>query len=325
MRTIAFVLAATALLALAIRMISPDGSAVIDPLQAQRLEVVPAADSAIASSASIEELYELEHAHRPASQFWHLDTQAQAKRIEHILAAERNARAALVARFGLQVSQLPIFWRLFRPLHERMPQLTSSQQITIHELERQFAANSLEPYAKTSFEQHLERVRDHIGATLANEYALRSSPVAAELRRVGVELSEEDFRAAFAALNELSEATDHGQFIAARGRLRERLGSRHFARLWSLRDPRFSRIESTAQRFGLTDETTLTAYANLLENQEAMLAAVTPSDPIAQQDAMRQQYDDGRRRLRDLVGARAADALLQAAAGAPESNAEQTH
>ena len=108
-----------------------------------------------------------------------------------------------------------------------MPQLASQQQITIHELERRFVAASLEPGAKTSFRQHLDLVREHIGANLANEYALRSSPVAAELRRLGVELSEEGFRAAFAALNELNEAADHGQFIAARGRLREHLGSRH--------------------------------------------------------------------------------------------------
>ncbi|MGD8324491.1 MAG: hypothetical protein PVF50_09000 [Gammaproteobacteria bacterium] len=272
--------------------------------------------------ADIEALTTLAQAYLPAGQFWQRDRHAEAERIERILSAEKQARAQLLDRFGPRAAQAPALWRVFRPLQERMPQLTSGQQILIHDLERQFAAARLRSEGQVPFSEHLERVRERLGAEIAREYALRSSPLAEELHRLGGEFSETSFRQAFVALSRLNETTDRASFVAARRQLRESLGNRPFARLWSLRDPRFERIEQAAKRFDLTAETILTAYALLLDNQDAMILTAATPDPTLRQNRLREQHETARRQLHELIGAPAADALLLASAGAPELPAD---
>ena len=52
------------------------------------------------SIAEIPELARLEQVYRPATAYWRSDTTAEAQRIEDILAAEQQARAALLAVYG---------------------------------------------------------------------------------------------------------------------------------------------------------------------------------------------------------------------------------
>jgi len=217
-----------------------------------------------------------------------------------------------------------LFWRLLRPLHARLPHLSSADQVTIHELEQQFLADSIRQREDTSIGRLHLAIRSAVGKETADKYALISSPLADELRAADLSLTENEFRDAFTAFSELGEATGSEQFFAARTRLRERLGNHAFAQLWSVRDPRFVHIKAVANRIGLTQATMLSAYALLLENQDAMLAAAVRSDPSSQQEVMRRQYETGRRRLHELVGERAGDALLLAATEVPQQNLEQT-
>ncbi len=292
---------------------------------AERLRIRASSESAIAARSQmplpeIAALSELRHAHAPASEFWRRDAAAQRERMLRILAAERRARAALTASFGPDIAEAAAFWPLFRPLEDRMPELTSHEQITIHELELRFFANTAAHDAAMSFSEHLSKVEKRLGAAIANEYALRSSPSAHELREAGFDLSESEFRSAVTALRAIGEAMNPGDFAAARSALQEQLGSRQFAQLWAARDPRFREIESTARRLGLTEETTMTAWALLLEHQDAMLRNITAAHPNARQERARRQYEADRRRLIELVGQRAADALLAAAARPPQTS-----
>jgi len=312
MRLISAALLCIAIAGLALWLSDPSIPETGEPMHAVTVAATRAGEPALSVLANISELRELEQALRPASPFWSHNAEAEAQRVERIVRAEHDARAALVERFGAQVSRMPLFRQLFRPLHERMPQLNSEQQIMIHDLERRFAAEAMRHESAIVFDDHLTGVRERLGAQVASEYALHASPLADELRTMRVALSAEQFRRSFAALSELHATTDRESFLAARRRLREQLGSREFAQLWSSRDPEFVRIESVAKRFGLTSEQTASAYAMMLENQDAMLSAVFESDSAMPQDRLRQQYEVGRRRLQELIGARAAEALLLA-------------
>ena len=279
---------------------------------------MPTAATAVASVnpmrlSEIEALKLLQRVSRPANRFWHRDASREASRIEQILDAEAKARAELIDHFGPQVTRVPALWQLFRPLHTRMPDLTSQEQIAIHTMERRYAADLLRSNGTASFEKHTARIAELLGADAASEYALHMSPLAEELRRLSIEFSEQTFREAFTALLQLSSPPSSESFVAARDQLRKLLGNLHFARLWSQRDPHFRRFETVGIRYGLTENAVLGAYALLLENQDAMLdIAVMPETPD-QQQLLRDQHERGRRRMAELVGPEATDALLLAA------------
>ena len=284
-----------------------------EPNMAESKPVVSAAEMPL----HIAELRNLQQAHRPATAFWRTDEAAEAQRVAAILQAERHARAALIARYGEQVRDHELFWPLFRPLHTSLPELSSAMQIVLHELEQTFFIERRgEPTA--TFGAHLENVRDALGEQATLEYALRASPLSAELRDAGLPLSESEFRAAFTALSDLSAADNAQQFLVARRALRNETGHLGFARLWSKRDPQFSLIQSTARDLDLTDDQLMSAYALMLENQDAMLAIVGQDGEIGQVETIREQFAAGRRRLQSLVGERAASALLHAASAEPD-------
>jgi hypothetical protein len=134
-------------------------SVALQALKQDREDIDLAIDTVRAHLENIQALSKLELAHGPATDFWHSDASAEAERIERILAAERSARAALIEHFGPQIAAAPVFWRLFRPLHERMPQLTYPEQIRIHELEREFVARGLRSGSGPSFNEHLSWCR----------------------------------------------------------------------------------------------------------------------------------------------------------------------
>lgn len=273
--------------------------------------VLPAV-SEVLQLADMHELNAWVQALEPGTDLARHDAAAQTARIERILRTQRSARTALIRRFGTRVSTIPVFWPLFRPLHDRMPELPAQTQIDIHELEMQYTAANLTAATKAPFSMHLDRVREQAGQAVADEYALRTSPLAGKLRQVSVSLTAAEFRAAFQTLSLLHDAADVASFLDARRLLRAQLGSRKFAAVWSVHDPLFERVSSAAAPFDLSQDVLLSAYAIVLENQEAMLA-VAGADARVQQEALREQYAAGRRRLSGLTGAQAAEAILYAA------------
>jgi len=262
----------------------------------------------------------LRDARGPAGVAWQSDPAAESRRVEELLATEHAARAVLVDTFGDAVRQSPAFWYLFTPLIDRMPELDSDRQIAIHDLERRFVASAAGDVARPSFADHLAGVRATAGDAIALEYALRTSPLAAELRNSGIDLSEQEFRYAYEALSTQSVAGDGMAIVEARRGLRTRLGDRRFARLWALRDPRFARLRTVAARFDLHEEKLIAGYAVLMDTQDSMLATALRSDnaEAASQQQLRTLHESGRRKLTEIVGSSAADAMMRAFASAAE-------
>jgi len=260
----------------------------------------------------------LRDARRPAGVAWQNDPAAESARVEELLAAEQAARAALLDTFGDAARQSPAFWYLFTPLLDRMPELDSDRQIAIHDLERRFVASAAGDVARPSFADHLAGVRAATGDAIALEYALRTSPLAAELRNSEIDLSEQEFRYAYEALSTGSATGDGMALVEARLGLRTRLGDRRFARLWALRDPRFARLRTVAARFDLHDDKLIAGYAVLMDTQDSMLATALrgDNDEAASQQQLRTLHEGGRRKLTEIVGSAAADAMMRAFASA---------
>ena len=248
--------------------------------------------SALAQLRNIDALNELADAYAPAAPFWKSDNAAELQRLAHIRAAEHNARAALIDHYGPSVTKAPLLWRLFRPLGDRMPQLGSSEQVAIHDLEQELLTAAFSSARQIDFADLLLRMRERVGAQITNEYALRMSPLAEELREAEFDLSEAEFRDAFAGLNALSEAGSPEEFLAARSTLRELLGARAFAQLWARRDPRYVRFDSTARRLDLNTDQTMTAWTMVLESQDLMLAAMAGGHAGHREEHARSQYEN---------------------------------
>ena len=280
------------------------------------------------AALDIEPLRALYAAHQPKVAFWRDDAAAEADRILGILDAEQAARTAVLAAFGPEAVDLPIFVPLFRPLNDRVPDLTAEQQMHISDLERRFAATRLADTAPAGFQDLLDEIRSELGESVAGEYALRASPLAAELRAAGLDLEETAFREVFAAAGALVSVDDAASFVATRSALREQLGTSRFVRFWSRRDPAFASLRETAERQALAEDTLMSAYALMLDNQDAMIAAVashgTDVASADRQRALRGLYDEMRRRLVEITGARTADALLLAFTGTSNSQADAT-
>lgn len=300
---------------------SPERASVSDPGTAdvaasQRPGVEQADGVRLPASLELDALHALRAARRPADDWWRSDAAGQMKRVERLAAAERDARAALIETLGPAAGRSPAFDWLFLPLNDRMPELSSRAQIVIHNLERRFVAAQSGGGAAASFADHLARIRAQLGDATANEYALRASPLAGELRRAELDLSEDEFRDAFALFADIDNAADSRTFMDARGRLRNLLGSERFVRVWSRRDPRFAGLASTATRFELSGDSLLTAYAILIEGEDALIEAVAPQGLTAGRQAAADQpelaavLDATRRRLAGLVGEHAAEALM---------------
>ena len=265
-------------------------------------------------------MHALRDARLPAGVPWLDDAGAESQRIERIRIAEQAARATLVEIFGEAARHAPAFWYLFTPLVDRMPELGSEEQIAIHDLERRFIAAGHAGGAQQRFADHLANIRSVAGERTAREYALRTSPLAAELRNAGIDLSEAEFRSAYDVLATVAGSRDGLALVEARGKLQALLGGRRFARLWAQRDPRFARLKAVAAGFGLRDDTVIAGYAVLLDAHDSMLATALHADgsEATSQDALRTLHESGRRRLTEIVGSSAADAMMRAFASAAE-------
>jgi hypothetical protein len=270
-------------------------------------------NAATLTFADITALDVLAAAHTPAAPFWRTDKELLLQRFERIRMAEADARRALTELFGSKIADVPALWRLFRPLHDRMPQLGSAEQIAIRSIEQAYTASATASDSPIDFDELLRRIDEALGADIAREYALHMSPLANELREAQFELSESEFRASYAVLNRLSEAQTSGEFLDARNALRNVLGDRRSARFWARRDPRYTSFAATAEHYALDQEKTLTAWQIVLEDQDAMLGLIADGPGEHQPARIRSQYDQTRRRLEALVGERAADALMQVA------------
>jgi hypothetical protein len=249
-----------------------------------------------------------------------------------VLDGQDRIRGELIAAYGPAARSDRAFSRLFRPLDPLYSFLSSEQQLAVQRLrferqrllqsaggggaaeQRGAAAAAAARNAATRYLQALEALLEP--ATLF-EFLLRDSMLAEQLRASGVELSEAEFRQAFALLQDFEQSgADIGAVLTAREALRQLLGSRRFSALWAMRDPFHARLEAAAARHELDAATLDAAYELTVEFQDATLGAVARAgnDPERAAAEVARLAAEERGRLARIVGEAAAADMLEARA-----------
>jgi hypothetical protein len=235
-----------------------------------------------------------------------------------------HARAALVEIFGVAAERDPAFTRLFRPLDPSLSFLSSAQQVAIQKLKLEQQAKLLATAAPSvpiaaplapvpSSLAPVNDLADQLAALLEqpilNEYLLRDSALADQLRRSRVDFTEPEFRETFAVLQRLEESEpDRDVYANARDSLRALLGGRRFAALWAGRDPLFAAVQRAAERHSLKEETVESVYELFNDHQDNALEAARSAngDRQRQSEGMREAQARLESRLSGLVGAEVA-------------------
>jgi hypothetical protein len=225
-----------------------------------------------------------------------------------------QARAALVEVFGGDAEHEPLFARLYRPLDPMLSFMSSAQQVAVQRLKLEGLLAVVDDRTARA-PVPAERMGTVLEPATLHEYLLRDSPLAEELRRSGVELTEAEFRETFDILQSLEESIPDAEVYAhARNALRAVLGGRRFAVLWAGRDPLFAVIQRVAENHALTAETVLSAYELFNDHQDALLEATRSANGDRQRQSQGVQEAQMRleTQLSGLVGAEVADAITRA-------------
>jgi hypothetical protein len=264
-----------------------------------------------------------------ADEYWRPRyTAASLERLRDRFAAAERVRALLLALYGPQARGDTAFRPLFEPLDARYAFLESEHQLALqkYQLERLLARASApqagptpgvpQPASGAGTAVQWRELDARLGKDAALQYLYRFSQLAEQLRAADIELSQAEFRDAFAALLELEEAgADSAGFVRVRASLRATLGDSRFTRLWAARDPLFGVIAAAGRRHTLPEQTVLAAYAVVNDAQDRLAAAAAryaALDPARAGDEMRDIQADTQQRLASLVGDDVARALLGA-------------
>jgi len=256
---------------------------------------------------------------------------AAVEKVRRRAAAADQVRAELIALYGPQASLDPVFAPLFMPLDDRYAFLQSEKQLALQKLQfdRQSkqARSALTKPAPAALEssvsaresataQAWQELRAGLGAEAALEYLYRFSPLADQLRSANIDLTDVEFRGAFATLLQFeTAAADPQTFTRTREALRTALGDERFTRLWAARDPLFGVIAGAGRQQGLADGAIVAAYAVFNDAQDRLAAAAdrfAAVDPPRAAAELRGVQQDMQQRLASLVGQDAANALMRA-------------
>jgi hypothetical protein len=261
----------------------------------------------------------------PPPPFWHRDAGSALASALRLSVELDRARAALVEAFGAEAEREPAFARLFRPLDPVFSFIGSAEQVAIQKLklEQQVAALSgvaqrasvADPLSRapTNATAAANEFADSLGTMLEpttfQEYLLRDSPLAEQLRRSGVEFTQAEFRETFGILRSLEQSIpDAGSYANARSALRTLLGARRFSILWAGRDPFFSALRRAGAKHSLDDEKLLSVYELFNDHQDALLEVTRSAngDSKRQSHGVREAQTRLETRLSGLVGAEVA-------------------
>jgi len=296
----------------------------------------PALPAATLTTASVDDekvlaLARLEAAIPPVevSQFWQADADQEFMRQMQALETHRDRiRNALIARYGARTVDDPAFTRLFKPLNARFPYLSSKSQLGLLKFQQRRPAppraspilvrGNGQPFPDlAAAEQQRDEYENSVRAILTpaewQEYQLRESRAAKQLRASGVAADEQEFRAVFAVLQQSDQETTAAGYVAAQERLSSLLGANRYARYSAARDPAYGALEAAGLRNQLNAQQIGDVYAVMLaaHNKLARLsmdpsAAQRTSPDAATQRVIEQRQKDVAR----LVGDAAATDLI---------------
>ena len=271
----------------------------------------------------------------PGGPYWQLGELSQPDRALRLIAEIDKARSVLTQIYGADANRDPVFSSIFRPLGPAFSFLSSDRQVKVQKLKLQQQVSAVmatpsplpiappqQPIRVSQFAPNSSRFSAEFESKLADlldaealfEYRLRDSTLAEQLRRSEVEFSESEFRETFRILDRLEKSGgDQALYGESRDSLRNLLGGRRFALLWSGRDPLFAVIQRSCEEHSLTQETTSTVYELFNDNQDRLLKITqgARSDPERGAREVREENAELRRRLSGLVGDDVADDILR--------------
>jgi hypothetical protein len=219
-------------------------------------------------------------------QFWQTDYRPGLNDLRHRIDMERYVRDELIGVFGPNAASDPAFDSVFRPLGPDYAFLSSQAQVSLQrrQLELLESGDGLRPQGSnlarceatsvTPDRSPLSVLPEDWRATEAQEYQLRFSALAQQLRETVVVADEQEFRFLFDRILEL--ATDSSPMAQAeiRADLRTRMGNLAFDQFWSDRDPLFLPVENYLIDHGFTSREAFEAYAIVNQSQERLLSAM---------------------------------------------------
>ena len=220
---------------------------------------------------------------RPRLDFWRFSVEEATESYRENVEAELDTiRRALIAKYGQEAVDDPLFARVFRPLDARFPYLSSKSQIALAKMQGKLrptmqmlkVSGSAELAAEYDQEREFNRLlRNALSEKEYDEYQLRESYPARQLRASEVASSEREFREAFAVLQQMDANRSAAGYLAGQQKLRNIFGAQRFARFSAFRDPQFALLEGASGNHKLTREMTLAVYGVILDAQLAMVRA----------------------------------------------------
>lgn len=269
----------------------------------------------------------LADARRKADRYWQAGGDYEVGYGEAVRFARDRVRDQLTEAFGTGVREDPLFRKYFRPMDPMFHFLSSDEQLAIEELKfqrdkrlqaamstgRPIPAETTQKIAR-SYDDELARVLD---ADRLFEYRLRESATAQQLRAGNVEFTESEFRDAHRLLARLSrDATDMRDVVEVRSALRDLLGSRRFAAVWSSRDPVYPRLKDLLAKNGVDEPSADAVYQVINDFQDRKMQAALQSEriPGAASAAPDRLADSERDAIARIVGERLADEVIRSRA-----------
>ena len=252
--------------------------------------------------------------------------------VARVEAAERSGeqiRKTLIAIYGPDAQDDPAFAATFRPLEERLPFLSSPQQIAVRRLqvERGAAgtptpmiaeagpASSSGPPARPPTAPGDAQIRAILrDEATYREYAMRESSLAHRLRAAGVAFTEQEYRAVFELMDDYRASATPAAFVAQREAVRNVLGRERALQLWATTDPLFQSIKQVSQKHALPEGAVLDAYDAVVAAQDDLLRMSGGPPDARQAQYIRERIERRDSTLRSLVGDAAARGLIEAIA-----------
>jgi hypothetical protein len=250
-----------------------------------------------------------------APAYWQADQELD--RLKRNIAREDRLRLELRNRYGAAAEREPLFARAFRPLDLEYPFLSSAEQIRLQRVLVDFRADAKED-TTLGWDEFRQRLAEFLDAGTLLEYELRQSPLAADLRSSGIGFNEYEFREAFRILSAFeARPPTAGDLLDLRSHLRTLLGEERFTRYWASRDSRFEAIRRAARRHNLPSTRVWEVFAIINDAQDSLLELMrTPADDASSAQRIERLRREVEHRIERLVGARAAQDILQADARA---------
>jgi hypothetical protein len=261
------------------------------------------------------------------SQFWQTGYRPGLNALRHRIELERQARDELIDVFGPNATSDPAFDSVFRPLGSEYAFLSSQAQVSLQrrQLEllesgdgvRMQGSNLARCEATSGAPDRgpLSVLPEDWRATEAQEYQLRFSALAQQLRETGAVGDEQEFRFLFERILELASDSSPAAQAEIRADLRTQMGNLAFDQFWSSRDPLFLPVENYLMDQGFTSREALEAYAIVNQSQERLLSAIAqnPSER-AMLAAVQQVRNDEATKLTARFGDQVAAGLAAAIA-----------